>query len=189
MKGLRNEQALLAILLLLLTSLSTVSGSMPTIQSIETYFQETKPNKGTPLKLSEPLIKEKFAGYGIGGTESSQTTLNAAYGVDKEDIKELAEGFKAHGKKEHFGNCGTRREEFKQHRKEHFGNCGTRREEFKQHKKEHFGAHGKKHEHFGAHGKKHEHFGNCGTHREEKFAAHGKKKVIEPFQGNLFATV
>tara|TARA_B100000965_G_C18941892_1_gene477678 strand:- start:46 stop:480 length:435 start_codon:yes stop_codon:yes gene_type:complete len=144
---------------------------MPTIQSIETYFQETKPNKGTPLKLSEPLIKEKFAGYGIGGTESSQTSLNAAYGVDKEDIKELSEGFKAHGKKEHFGNCGTHREEK-------------------------FAAHGKKHEHFGAHGKKHEHFGNCGTHKEEfkqhkkeHFGAHGKKQVIEPFQGNLFATV
>lgn len=173
MKGLRNEQALLAILLLLLTSLSTVSGSMPTIQSIETYFQETKPNKGKPLKLSEPLIKEKFAGYGIGGTESSQTSLNAAYGVDKEDIKELSEGFKAH-EKEHFGNCGTHKKEpFVNHKKEHFGNCGTRREEpFAKHDS-----------------KKHEHFGNCGTHREEKFAAHGKKHVIEPFQGNLFATV
>ena len=148
MKGLRNEQALLAILLLLLTSLSTVSGSMPTIQSIETYFQETKPNKGKPLKLSEPLIKEKFAGYGIGGTESSQTSLNAAYGVDKEDIKELA-GFR--NKKERFANHNGKKHE-------HFGNCGTRKEPFKQHKKEHF-------------------------------AAHGKKQVIEPFQGNLFATV
>ena len=45
MKSVNNEQALLAVLLLLLTSLSTVSGSMPTIQSIETYFEETKPNK------------------------------------------------------------------------------------------------------------------------------------------------
>ena len=40
MKSVNNEQALLAVLLLLLTSLSTVSGSMPTIQSIETYFEE-----------------------------------------------------------------------------------------------------------------------------------------------------
>ena len=71
---------------------------------------------------------------------------------------------------------------------EHFGNCGAQREEpFANHKN---------HEKFGAHGKKHEHFGNCGTHKEEfkqhkkeHFAAHGKKHVIEPFQGNLFATV
>ena len=152
MKGLRNEQALLAILLLLLTSLSTVSGSMPTIQSIETYFQETKPNKGTPLKLSESFIKEKFAGYGIGGTESSQTSLNAAYGVDKEDIKELA-GFR--NKKERFANHNGKKHE-------HFGNCGNHREE------PFANRNGKKHEHF---------------------AAHGKKQVIEPFQGNLFATV
>ena len=168
MKGLRNEQALLAILLLLLTSLSTVSGSMPTIQSIETYFQETKPNKGTPLKLSEPFIKEKFAGYGIGGTESSQTSLNAAYGVDKEDIKELA-GFR--NKKERFANH-RQHEKFGAHGRQHekFGNCGNHREEpFANHRQ---------HEKFGAHGRQHEHF-----------AAHGKKQVIEPFQGNLFATV
>jgi hypothetical protein len=137
MKGVNNDIALLAVLLLLLTSLATVSGSMPTIESIETYFEEhSAPNRGKATKLRMPL-EEGFAGLGLGGTESSETSLSAAYGVDKEDIKELTEGFKAHGKKEHFGNCGT-------HKKE----------PFKQHKKEHFGAHGKKHEHFGAHGKK-----------------------------------
>jgi len=136
MKGVNNDIALLAVLLLLLTSLATVSGSMPTIESIETYFEEhSVPNRGKATKLRMPL-EEGFAGLGLGGTESSETSLSAAYGVDKEDIKELTEGFEAHGKKEHFGNCGTRKEPFKQH------------------KKEHFGAHGKKHEHFGAHGKK-----------------------------------
>ena len=136
MKGVNNDQALLAVLLLLLTSLATVSGSMPTIESIETYFEEhSAPNRGKATKLRMPL-EEGFAGLGLGGTESTETSLSAAYGVDKDDIKELTEGFKAHGKKEHFGNCGTRKEPFKQH------------------KKEHFGAHGKKHEHFGAHGKK-----------------------------------
>ena len=158
MKGVNNDQALLAVLLLLLTSLATVSGSMPTIESIETYFEEhSAPNRGKATRLRMPL-EEGFAGLGLGGTESSETSLNAAYGVDKEDIKELTEGFKGHGKKEHFGNCGTRKETFKQH------------------KKEHFGAHGKKHEHFGAHGNKHEHFG-----------AHGKKQVIEPFQGSMYS--
>ena len=138
MKSVNNEQALLAVLLLLLTSLSTVSGSMPTIHSIETYFENHKPNKGKSSKLSKSLIKEKFSGYGVGGTETTETSLNAAYGVDKDDIKEL-EGFRNH------------KEEFANH-------------------------------------KKHEHFGNCGNNREEEFANH-KKHVIEPFQGDLFATV
>ena len=40
MKGVNGEQALLAILLLLLTSLATVSGSMPVVESIETFFEE-----------------------------------------------------------------------------------------------------------------------------------------------------
>ena len=168
MKGVNNDQALLAVLLLLLTSLATVSGSMPTIESIETYFEEhSAPNRGKATKLRMPL-EEGFAGLGLGGTESSETSLSAAYGVDKEDIKELTEGFEAHGKKEHFGNCGTHKKEpFTNHKKEHFGNCGTHKKEpFTNHKKEHFGAHGKKHEHFGA---------------------HGKKQVIEPFQGSMYS--
>ena len=168
MKGVNNDQALLAVLLLLLTSLATVSGSMPTIESIETYFEEhSTPNRGKATKLRMPL-EEGFAGLGLGGTESSETSLSAAYGVDKEDIKELTEGFKAHDKKEHFGNCGTHKKEpFTNHKKEHFGNCGTHKKEpFTNHKKEHFGAHGKKHEHFGA---------------------HGKKQVIEPFQGSMYS--
>lgn len=129
MKEVSNEHVLLALLLLLLTSLSTVSGSMPTIESIETYFEEdSKPNRKKATKVRMPL-EEGFSGLGLGGTESSETSLSAAYGLDKEDIKELSEGFGAHGKKhEHFSNCGTHKEE-----------------EFKQHKKEHFGAHGKKH--------------------------------------------
>ena len=73
---------------------------MPTIESIETYFEEhSAPNRGK-AKLRMPL-EEGFAGLGLGGTESSETSLSAAYGVDKEDIKELTEGFEAHGKKEH----------------------------------------------------------------------------------------
>ena len=168
MKGVNNDQALLAVLLLLLTSLATVSGSMPTIESIETYFEEhSAPNRGKATKLRMPL-EEGFAGLGLGGTESSETSLSAAYGVDKEDIKELTEGFEAHGKKEHFGNCGTHKKEpFTNHKKEHFGNCGTHKKEpFTNHKKEHFGAHENKHEHFGA---------------------HGKKQVIEPFQGSMYS--
>ena len=145
MKNVNNEQALLAILLLLLTSLSTVSGSMPTIQSIETYFEESKPNKELPLRLNEPVetfkrshtVKEKF-GVNPGTDPQGGVSLDAAYGLDKEDIKELNEEFKVNGKsKEHFSNCGTHEN------KENFSNCGT----------------------------------------------HENKNVIEPFQGNLYATV
>ena len=117
MKGVNNDQALLAVLLLLLTSLATVSGSMPTIESIETYFEEhSAPNRGKATKLRMPL-EEGFAGLGLGGTESSETSLSAAYGVDKDDIKELTEGFKAHGKKEHFGAHGKKHEHFGAHGK------------------------------------------------------------------------
>ena len=117
MKSVNNEQALLAVLLLLLTSLSTVSGSMPTIQSIETYFEETKPNKGAPVTLNEPVegfvkqspkpvrkpLQDK-EGFGInpGADPQEGVSLSAAYGVDEEDIKELSEGFK--NKKEGFHN-------------------------------------------------------------------------------------
>ena len=119
MKSVNNELALLAVLLLLLTSLSTVSGSMPTIQSIETYFEEPKPNKGKPVSLSEPVegfkgnpssrpptpprkpprkpplnkpFRERF-GVNPGTDSQGGVSLGAAYGVDKEDIKELTEGF------------------------------------------------------------------------------------------------
>ena len=138
MKSVNNEQALLAVLLLLLTSLSTVSGSMPTIQSIETYFEETKPNKGKPVTLKEPVegfkrrparkspVKERF-GVNPGTDPQGGVSLGAAYGVDEEDIKELSEGFK-----------NKRKEGFRNKRKEGF---------------------------------------------------HNKQSVIEPFQGNLFATV
>ena len=153
MKCLNNEQAILAILLLLLTSLSTISGSMPSIESIETYFEETKPNKNRPVILNEPVegfkrdssknnrknLKEHF-GVNPGTDPQEGVSLEDAYGINKEDIKELSEGFHAHEKREHFG------------------------------------AHEKR-EHFGAHEKK-EHFG-----------AHEKRDVIEPFQGDLYATV
>ena len=141
MKSVNNEQALLAVLLLLLTSLSTVSGSMPTIQSIETYFEETKPNKGKPVTLNEPVegfkrkpeqFTEKF-GVNPGTDPQGGVSLGAAYGVDDEDIKELSEGFK-NKRKEGFKN---KKKGFRNKRKEGFQN----------------------------------------------------QQLIEPFQGNLFATV
>ena len=45
MENVNNEQALLSVLLLVLTSLATVSGSMPTVQSIETYFDAHAPQE------------------------------------------------------------------------------------------------------------------------------------------------
>jgi hypothetical protein len=138
MKNINNEQCLLAILLLLLTSISTISGSMPTIHSIETYFENKRPHDlemppMPPRDLDlidpnmEPPIIEKF-GVNPGTDPQGGISLGAAYGLDKKDIKEFSEEFHSHKKNEHFNA----------HHK----------------KNEHFNAHHKKNEHFNAHHKK-----------------------------------
>ena len=127
----KNDQVLLALLLLVLTSLAVVSGSL---NNLEGFYQNVN------MKETKEVVREHFSGLGMGGTE----TGGAAFDDEEE--------FAAHNKKEHFGNCNQQ--------KEHFGNCNQQKEHFGAHnKKEHFGAHDKK-EHFGAHDKK-EHFGNC----------------------------
>ena len=121
MKNINNEQCLLAILLLLLTSISTISGSMPTIHSIETYFENKRPRDlemppmprdlkvppRPPRDLDlidpnmEPPIIEKF-GVNPGTDPQGGISLGAAYGLDKKDIKEFSEEFHSHKKNEHF---------------------------------------------------------------------------------------
>jgi len=162
MENVNNEQALLSVLLLVLTSLATVSGSMPTVQSIETYFDAHAPQE-----------KEHFSNCG---------TREEHFEAHKK------EHFGAH-KKEHFSNCGTREEPFEAHKKEHFG--AHKKEHFEAHKKEHFGAHKKEHfeahkkEHFSNCGTREEEFKG----RNEKFTsqhAH-KNDLLEGFEGNMFA--
>ena len=94
MENVNNEQALLSVLLLVLTSLATVSGSMPTVQSIETYFDAHAPQE-----------KEHFSNCGTR-EEPFEAHKKEHFGAHKK------EHFEAH-KKEHFSNCGTREEEFK----------------------------------------------------------------------------
>ena len=142
----KNDQVLLALLLLVLTSLAVVSGSL---NNLEGFYQNVN------MEETKEVVREHFSGLGMGGTE----TGGAAFDDEEE--------FAAHDKKEHFGA---------HNKKEHFG-AHDKKEHFGAHdKKEHFGAHNKK-EHFGAHNKK-EHFGNC-----------NQQKVIEPFQGNLYAKI
>jgi hypothetical protein len=160
MENVNNEQALLSVLLLVLTSLATVSGSMPTVQSIETYFDAHAPHK-----------KEHFSNCGTR-EEPFEEHKKEHFGEHKK------EHFGAH-KKEHFG--AHKKEPFEEHKKEHFG--AHKKEHFGEHKKEHFGAHKK--EHFSNCGTREEEFKG----RNEKFTsqhAH-KNDLLEGFEGNMFA--
>ena len=103
MENVNNEQALLSVLLLVLTSLATVSGSMPTVQSIETYFDAHSPHEKEHFDAHKPHKKEHFDAH-------------------------KKEKFDAH-KKEKFD--AHKKEHFDAHKKEHFSNCGVREEEFK----------------------------------------------------------
>ena len=137
MKGVNGEQALLAILLLLLSSLATVSGSMPVVESIETFFEEPMHTTHSQKKY----VSENFdaggpiaggAGVNFGGTDDDEDNFEAhppAPPFLKEDK------FKQkHKKNEHFSNCNTREESFGKHNKqdEHFANCANRNEGFVQ---------------------------------------------------------
>jgi len=118
MKGVNGEQALLAILLLLLSSLATVSGSMPVVESIETFFEE--PMHTTHSK--EKYVNENFDAGGptVGGA-------NLTFGDSGDDDEKFKQ------KNEHFANCNTREEGFGKHNKdEHFANCANRNEGFEQ---------------------------------------------------------
>jgi hypothetical protein len=160
----KNDQVLLALLLLVLTSLAVVSGSL---NNLEGFYQNVN------MEETKEIVREHFSGLGMGGTE----TGGAAFDDEEEfAAHNKKEHFAAHNKKEHFA-AHNKKEHFGAHnKKEHFG-AHNKKEHFGAHnKKEHFGAHNKK-EHFGAHNKK-EHFGNC-----------NQQKVIEPFQGNLYAKI
>jgi hypothetical protein len=137
MKGVNGEQALLAILLLLLTSLATISGSMPVVESIETFFEEPMHTTHSQKKY----VSENFdaggpiaggAGVNFGGTDDDEDNFEAhppAPPFLKEDK------FKQkHKKNEHFSNCNIREESFDKHNKqdEHFANCANRNEGFVQ---------------------------------------------------------
>ena len=88
MKSLNNEQALLAVLLLVLTSLATVSGSMPTVQSIETYFDAHKKEE----------FKSKKEGFSNCNTREDFSNCNTREEFSNCDSKEeTVEGF---------GGCG-----------------------------------------------------------------------------------
>ena len=106
MKSLNNEQALLAVLLLVLTSLATVSGSMPTVQSIETYFDAHK--------------KEEF--------KSKKEGFANCASHQEEEFKSKKEGFSNCNTREDFSNCNTREEfsncDSKEETVEGFGGCG-----------------------------------------------------------------
>ncbi len=118
MKGVNGEQALLAILLLLLTSLATVSGSMPVVESIETFFEE-------PIHTTHSQEKYVSENFDAGGPTAGGAGVN--FGDSGEDEDKFKQ------KHEKFANCNTREEGFGKHSKdEHFANCANRNEGFLQ---------------------------------------------------------
>ena len=138
MKGVNGEQALLAILLLLLSSLATVSGSMPVVESIETFFEE-------PMHTTHSQKKYVSENFDAGGPIAGGAGVN--FGDSDEDNFEAhppappitgsledEDKFKQkHKKNEHFSNCNAREESFDKHKKnEHFANCANRNEGFLQ---------------------------------------------------------
>ena len=162
MKGVNGEQALLAILLLLLTSLATVSGSMPVVESIETFFEE--PMHTTHSK--EKYISENFdaggptaggAGVNFGGTDADEDNCEA-HPQAPPITGSLEDEDKFKQKHEKFANCNTREEGFGKHNKqdEHFANCANRNEGFLQ----------------------------SGVSVSE---TRSQQMIIEPFQGSLYS--
>jgi hypothetical protein len=161
MKGVNGEQALLAILLLLLTSLATVSGSMPVVESIETFFEE--PMHTTHSQ--EKYVSENFdaggptaggAGVNFGDSDEDEEKFDA-HPVAPPITGSLEDEDKFKQKHEKFANCNTREEGFGKHSKdEHFANCANRNEGFVQ---------------------------NGVSVSETK----SQKMIIEPFQGSLYS--
>ena len=88
MENVNNEQALLSVLLLVLTSLATVSGSMPTVQSIETYFDAHSPHKKEHFDAHK---KEHFANCGV--REEEFKGRNEKFTSHKSNKNDLLEGF------------------------------------------------------------------------------------------------
>ena len=127
MKGVNGEQALLAILLLLLTSLATVSGSMPVVESIETFFEE-------PMHTTHSKEKYVSENFDAGGPTAGGAEVN--FGDTDEDEDEDEDEFKQ--KHEKFANCNTQEDSFTRHgdkqdkQDEHFANCANRNEGFLQ---------------------------------------------------------
>lgn len=119
MKGVNGEQALLAILLLLLTSLATVSGSMPVVESIETFFEE-------PMHTTHSQEKYVSENFDAGGPTAGGANVNFG---DEDEFKQ---------KHEKFANCNTQEDSFTGHgdkqdkQDEHFANCANRNEGFLQ---------------------------------------------------------
>jgi hypothetical protein len=161
MKGVNGEQALLAILLLLLTSLATVSGSMPVVESIETFFEE--PMHTTHSQ--EKYVSENFdaggptaggAGINFGDSDEDEEKFDA-HPVAPPITGSLEDEDKFKQKHEKFANCNRESESnFAQHKDEHFANCANRNEGFVQ---------------------------NGISVSETK----SQKMIIEPFQGSLYS--
>jgi hypothetical protein len=191
MKNINNEQCLLAILLLLLTSISTISGSMPTIHSIETYFENKRPRDlemppmprdlkvppRPPRDLKVPPRPPRDLKVPPRPPRDLKVPPMPPRDLDLIDPNmepPIIEKFGVNPGTDPQGGIslgaayGLDKKDIKEFS-----------EEFHSHKKnEHFNAHHKKNEHFNAHHKKNEHFN-----------AHHKKNVIEPFQGCLYANV
>lgn len=168
MKGVNGEQALLAILLLLLTSLATVSGSMPVVESIETFFEE-------PMHTTHSKEKYVSENFDAGGPTAGGAGVNFG-GTDVADEDEDEDEFKQ--KHEKFANCNRESESnFAEHKDEHFANCNTQEDSFT--------GHGdKQDEHFANYANRNEGFLQSGVPVSE---TRSQKMIIEPFQGSLYS--
>ena len=156
----KNEQVLLALLLLVLTSLAVVSGSL---NNLEGFYQNVN------MEETKEVVREHFSGLGMGGTESG----GAAFDDEEE--------FDAHeNKEEHYGAHENDEEDYDAHENDE--------EDYDAHenKEEHYGAHENKEEHYGAHENKEEHYG-AHENKEEHYSNCNRASVIEPFQGDLYA--
>ena len=96
MENVNNEQALLSVLLLVLTSLATVSGSMPTVQSIETYFDAHAPREKEHFEAHK---KEHFGAHkkehfsNCGTREEEFKGRNEKFTSQHAHKNDLLEGF------------------------------------------------------------------------------------------------
>ena len=113
MKGVNGEQALLAILLLLLTSLATVSGSMPVVESIETFFEEPMHTTNS----QQQFVSETF-------------TCNTGHQEEPEELEEP------------FGNCNRESVSNFTQKEKFGGHQGSKPNNDKFTQKEKFGGHG-----------------------------------------------
>lgn len=115
MKGVNGEQALLAILLLLLTSLATVSGSMPVVESIETFFEEPMHTTNS----QQQFVSETFTSCNTGHQQELEEPEEPFGNCNRESVSNFTQ-------KEKFGgHQGSKPNNDKFTQKEKFGGHGT----------------------------------------------------------------